>query len=116
MSQFVVLEANVLNPKGNIQAGEDCKRKFYIEKRTRQGKIVVAKEGFSNMQTIDLSHTIEYGMPIYPGDPAPSIDHELTHEQDYILGTMLGYDISIQCKRYLDRTETAEEIRIVPVA
>ncbi len=29
--------------------------------------------------------------------------NELTHEQDFILGTMLGYDLTLQCERYLKR-------------
>lgn len=35
------------------------------------------------MNIIDLSHLIENGMQIYPGDPAPSIERALTHESDY---------------------------------
>lgn len=29
---------------------------------------------------------------------------ELTDEEDFILGTMLGYDTGKQCRRYLNRT------------
>lgn len=29
--------------------------------------------------------------------------HKLTPEQDFILGAMLGYDISVQCERYCKR-------------
>ncbi len=29
--------------------------------------------------------------------------NELNAEQDFILGAMLGYDISVQCERYLSR-------------
>lgn len=31
--------------------------------------------------------------------------NELTPEQDFILGAVLGYDICGQCERYLERTE-----------
>ncbi|SMP62502.1 cyclase family protein [Anoxynatronum buryatiense] len=34
------------------------------------------------MKVIDLSHAIEKGMPIFPGDPEPSIESAFTHEQD----------------------------------
>lgn len=30
---------------------------------------------------------------------------ELSHEEDFILGTMLGYDCKIQCRRYVQRKE-----------
>jgi len=29
--------------------------------------------------------------------------YDLTDEEDFILGTMLGYDTALQCRRYLDR-------------
>lgn len=29
--------------------------------------------------------------------------HELTPEEDFILGAMLGYDICVQCERYCER-------------
>ena len=35
------------------------------------------------MQVIDLSQTIQAGMQIYAGDPIPSIEKYLTHEQDH---------------------------------
>ena len=35
------------------------------------------------MQIIDLTHTIQDDMQIYPGDPRPSIRRGLTHEKDY---------------------------------
>lgn len=35
------------------------------------------------MKLIDLSHSIEDGMQIYPGDPAPTIEKALVHESDY---------------------------------
>ena len=35
------------------------------------------------MKIIDLSHTIHDGIQIYPGDPVPSIQRGLTHENDY---------------------------------
>lgn len=34
---------------------------------------------------------------------------QLTHEEDYILGIMLGYDRLLQCKRYLERTQNRAE-------
>lgn len=34
------------------------------------------------MKIIDLSHTMENGMPVYPGDDAPSIQKIVTHEKD----------------------------------
>ncbi|MEN1761437.1 cyclase family protein [Anoxynatronum sibiricum] len=34
------------------------------------------------MKVIDLSHLIEKGMPIFPGDPEPSIESAFTHEKD----------------------------------
>lgn len=35
----------------------------------------------------------------------------LTHEQDFILGTLLGYDLRIQCRRYLTRVAESESIQ-----
>lgn len=35
----------------------------------------------------------------------PSNLTELTLEEDFILGAVLGYDIKIQCERYLNRKE-----------
>jgi kynurenine formamidase len=35
------------------------------------------------MKVIDLSHTIQGEMQIYPGDPKPSIERGLTHEKNY---------------------------------
>jgi len=35
------------------------------------------------MHIIDLSHTIHDDIPVYPGDPVPSIKRGLTHEEDY---------------------------------
>ncbi len=35
--------------------------------------------------------------------------NQLTPEEDFILGTMLGYDICAQCKRYCQRKERAEK-------
>lgn len=34
--------------------------------------------------------------------------NDYTPEEDFILGTMLGYDRLLQCRRYLDRTGHAE--------
>lgn len=34
----------------------------------------------------------------------------LTPEEDFMLGAMLGYDISMQCKRYCERKAKAETI------
>ncbi len=31
---------------------------------------------------------------------------ELSDEEDFILGAMLGYDIVLQCKRYMDRRDS----------
>lgn len=36
--------------------------------------------------------------------------HKLTPEQDFILGAMLGYDISVQCERYCKRKRQAANI------
>lgn len=33
--------------------------------------------------------------------------HELTPEEDFILGTLLGYDLCSQCERYCERKNTA---------
>lgn len=32
--------------------------------------------------------------------------NEFTHEEDFILGIMLGYDRMQQCERYIERTQT----------
>lgn len=37
--------------------------------------------------------------------------HKLTPEQDFILGAMLGYDISVQCERYCKRKARDKEGR-----
>ena len=39
-----------------------------------------------------------------------SLSH-LTHEQDFILGTLLGYDLKIQCERYLGRIAASQRIQ-----
>ncbi len=31
---------------------------------------------------------------------------EVSDEEDFILGAMLGYDIVLQCKRYMDRRDS----------
>ena len=36
---------------------------------------------------------------------------ELTPEEDFMLGVLLGYDREQQCRRYLERTATAEQRR-----
>jgi hypothetical protein len=35
----------------------------------------------------------------------------LTHEQDFILGALLGYDLILQSKRYLERRDASERGR-----
>ena len=35
--------------------------------------------------------------------------YELNGEMDFILGVMLGYDLHIQCRRYLERKEEGEK-------
>ncbi len=39
-----------------------------------------------------------------------SLSH-LTHEQDFILGALLGYDLQVQCRRYLGRTSAQRRIK-----
>lgn len=34
--------------------------------------------------------------------------HELSHEEDFILGALLGYDLHQQCERYLGRLDVAK--------
>lgn len=41
---------------------------------------------------------------------------ELTAEQDFMLGTLLGYDREQQCRRYLERAATDVERRRHPFA
>ncbi|WP_028972926.1 DUF2023 family protein [Spirochaeta cellobiosiphila] len=36
--------------------------------------------------------------------------NEFTNEEDFILGTLLGYSRMEQCKRYLKRSTTKEEV------
>lgn len=38
---------------------------------------------------------------------------EFTHEEDFMLGTMLGYGMLHQCERYLTRTEDRELVEEV---
>lgn len=56
----------------------------------------------------------EKNINIFFGDPGcleviksfnPQNLNNLTHEQDFILGALLGYDIKVQCKRYIERRE-----------
>lgn len=35
--------------------------------------------------------------------------NELSHQDDFILGTLLGYDLKIQCMRFLERRENTEK-------
>jgi len=37
---------------------------------------------------------------------------QLSDEQDFILGTLLGYDLVLQCKRYLKRKRYCEGLKI----
>jgi len=37
--------------------------------------------------------------------------HEYTPEEDFVLGTMLGYDRLLQCKRYLEMKKKANAIQ-----
>ncbi len=39
--------------------------------------------------------------------------NEISLEQDFILGIMLGYDRTQQCKRYLDRRELVKKVKEV---
>jgi hypothetical protein len=39
--------------------------------------------------------------------------HELTLEEDFILGAMLGYDIKHQCNRYLQRSLALKSVKKV---
>ncbi len=39
--------------------------------------------------------------------------NQLSHEEDFILGTMLGYCRLLQCRRYLKRKETAPVLKAV---
>ena len=41
---------------------------------------------------------------------------ELTPEEDFMLGALLGYDREQQCRRYLERTATTEQRRSAPRA
>ena len=51
------------------------------------------------MKIVDLTQTIHDDIPIYPGDPAPSINRFLTHEKDFChvdmlkMGSYTGTDI-----------------------
>lgn len=68
------------------------------------------------LDTLEISYTIsivnEIKINVFFGDRwcigvIRSFEHldlsRLTDEQDFILGTLLGYDIVIQCRRYLKR-------------
>ncbi len=35
--------------------------------------------------------------------------NELSDQEDFILGTLLGYDLKIQCSRFLDKVRTGRE-------
>jgi len=37
--------------------------------------------------------------------------NELSPEEDFILGAMLGYDICVQCERYCDRKEKCDKCK-----
>jgi kynurenine formamidase len=52
------------------------------------------------MKIIDLSHTMKSGMPVYPGDDAPTIQKVLTHEEDGAQVTRLN--ISSHTGTHLD--------------
>ncbi len=39
--------------------------------------------------------------------------NELSDEEDFIIGAMLGYDIKQQCNRYLQRVSTKKELQKV---
>lgn len=52
------------------------------------------------MKIIDLSHTMESGMPVYPGDDAPTIQQAATHEKDGAQVTRLN--ISTHTGTHLD--------------
>ena len=34
--------------------------------------------------------------------------HRLTDQEDFILGTLLGYDLKLQCRRFLKKREESE--------
>ena len=57
-----------------------------------------------------ITHPAPYKINVFFGDPdcievLKAFPHlnltELSLEQDFILGAMLGYDIKVQCRRYL---------------
>lgn len=68
------------------------------------------------LDTLEIDYIIsavnDMKFNVFFGDPwcigvIRSFEHlnlsRLTDEQDFILGTLLGYDIAIQCRRYLQR-------------
>lgn len=36
--------------------------------------------------------------------------NQLTPEEDFMLGTMLGYDITLQCRRYCERRDRSDKL------
>lgn len=38
--------------------------------------------------------------------------NQLTPEQDFILGTLLGYDVCVQCERYCGKVEAIGKMRL----
>jgi len=60
-----------------------------IERR-RQGRLFGSVGEWTHMALYDCSHSIETGMPTYPGDPAVSLSPHATHDEDGYRVTRVG--------------------------
>lgn len=82
---------------------------------TNKEKLYLAEKKLQ-IQNIEyfITYPGEKNINIFFGDPKcidviksfkPDNLNKLTLEQDFILGALLGYDIKIQCERYIERKE-----------
>lgn len=85
---------------------------------TSRDKLYLAENKLKS-QGIDyyITYPGERNINIFFGDPLcievikgfkPENLNLLTLEQDFILGALLGYDIKVQCNRYLERCRDKE--------
>ena len=68
---------------------------------------VFVDRGVPSSMLVDLSHTIDTGMTVYPGDPSVAIDPHATHDQD-------GYRVSAAKLGSHTGTHVDAPIHVIP--
>jgi hypothetical protein len=81
-------------------------RQDYIEKRLQKEQIAYVIQAVNGTK-INVFFGHRFCIDVLKTFPDVPLNN-LTDEQDFLLGIMLGYDRLEQCKRYLKRKESSE--------